>query len=500
MRPRNTWAVAGGRMSSGRWSGYFLVIGLLKLSCLIAIGPQWTPDTGGYVAFAEQILHSKDWATHVEFSEDPEKYWGNDTTFRMIGYPLVIAGMMRISAEYWDWLIAILQIVVATSATFLLFDTLVKISGSRLLSLALATVQTINVNFALDQAILTDSLYLSLLLTITCALVRAALAGRLSPFRLLTIGLGFMACFLLREASIALCCLWASLILVTLMRTGRTARTAVALTIGAYLPMLTLHEGYKAWNKYRSGEPFVTTFPQHGLLQPLVGSKRDRPDLVVGTPLLDRLIVEALSQRKPGFYPEVGTVNVRLRREFGYPPLRISDEVRQSFVATWRTQPMAMAQLSLARVTPESLRVISPLTTRLFLQFHEMDLDKARRSEPVLSRRQALLAQSNWSWSLLYSLQRLFTLASVAILASSIIAIIVLALSGDARRIQLSVEILALAVIPPCFLAIHSLIYVEPRYLCPVVPIVLIIFAWSVKSATELYRSVRGSRLKQTTG
>lgn len=471
-------------MSRSWYDLIFVGLFVGKLTCLAALGPQWTGDTTAYVGFAKQILSDPDWLLHASFSSD--NYLGNLTTIRMVGYPLLLAGSMCLSPDSWDWLIAGFQIIVAVSTTYLLYRVLNEVSGNRVFALVLAMAQAIGVNFALDAAILTDSLCLSLLIVITCLAVRMGHSRRIKPVDLIVIALGFVACFMLREASTILGLLWAPALWAAFRGAGRSTIAAASLVIITFLPMLVAEQGYKAWNRQRTGTAFVTTSMQWTLLYPLVIAKRSHPELTIGSPLIDELLGNAIAERQPGFYHEVGVVNRELTEKLGLTPPQIAEEAKRSFVAAWIAHPLVMAIGALSIVTPGSVTLVSPLSARNFMQSHISNFDAASRSDSLLARRRAFTGAPTWSWLLIYAVQVPLVLLSLAMLGVYAVTTLLLTTNPGLRALPLGDEILALAVLPAGFLGFHSLVYVEPRYLMPAIPVIFVIIAWSFRHRIAL--------------
>src|SRR6185503_3287946 len=62
------------------------VIAVLKFVLLLIYGPIVTPDTGGYVAYAQAMRASSAWLSDAGLSQAPIPL----LTMRMIGYPAVV--------------------------------------------------------------------------------------------------------------------------------------------------------------------------------------------------------------------------------------------------------------------------------------------------------------------------------------------------------------------------------------------------------------------------
>ena len=471
-----------------------------KMAIFATLGPQWGYDTAGYVDFAERILSNTKWIYGTTYLFEPNTYWGefgsDSSSFRMMGYPILMSMTMLISADYWDWIIVAFQITFGTLATCYLFHVLYLISGNRNVAMVLAILQAIGLNFAVDASVLTDSFYLSLLLVLTGLTVQTAITCLTSWRRVAAMALCVLAAFLLREASSTLCLLWAPAIWIAYGRCGqRRVSTLIGLVSITFAPMLLVEQGYKIWNWQRTGMSFVTTSMQGVALYPLVNVKKKHPDLAIGVSPLDDVLTSAVAQHLPSFYPEVRIINRRLLTEYNLTPPQIANLAMQSVVAAWKAHPILMVINTFRTINPGSLVLVSPISAFGFMQsFEHKDDDTPRRSEAVLHRRRAFV-QAAWTWYAFYVAQAPLLLLSAAMLVSYILVAAMLAVNSRLRRLPLGGEMLALSIIPPIFFGAHSAFFIETRYMMPMIPIVFIILAWSYKNRSALGFSSRFDEL-----
>jgi hypothetical protein len=87
---------------------YFLgAVISVKLAVLYLVGPSIWPDSGGYIAFAEAILDQGKAFRPIDWVGGPAAPL---FVFRLAGYPLVLAGSMGLSAEYFAPITVIFQV------------------------------------------------------------------------------------------------------------------------------------------------------------------------------------------------------------------------------------------------------------------------------------------------------------------------------------------------------------------------------------------------------
>jgi hypothetical protein len=304
-----------------------LALGLLtaKLTLLLWLGPLVAPDSGGYVEFAQRMLTDPSWRTTVDFSQ----HFAPETIYRMIGYPMLIVGAQTLFGAKWPYPLVLFQLILAVYATVRFFGVLDRILTSRSLAIALTVIQATAINIAFDQFVLTDSLYLSLMLLATCSIVEIALDGQASWGRLIEISGCFLASFLLREATSTLALCWVPLLVIALSRTMSTSRALLFATL-VLAPMFATKAAYSSWNFARTGERMVTTSYQLVLLQPLVKGYRYDKSIFAGDTPFDSIARRSITTFQ---YEDALILNQLLFAELGWTAPVIAKEAERRF---WR--------------------------------------------------------------------------------------------------------------------------------------------------------------------
>jgi hypothetical protein len=89
----------------------------LKLLLLLAIGPVFSPDTPSYADFADAMLASHHWLSDADLATQVLPV----TTFRILGYPAVIAAAKLLAGRVWPYAVIGLQFTISTGVFFAVF-------------------------------------------------------------------------------------------------------------------------------------------------------------------------------------------------------------------------------------------------------------------------------------------------------------------------------------------------------------------------------------------
>src|ERR1700733_609953 len=131
----------------------FAIVVAVKLGVLLAFGPALQNDTLGYDTYANAILTGA--FRHVDLATDPMPV----TLTRMIGYPAVIAAAKVVAGRDWAWAVVLFQFAVSLWATSMVYRLARAFGLGVWLSLGVAAAQATAMQFVVDQAILSDSLF-----------------------------------------------------------------------------------------------------------------------------------------------------------------------------------------------------------------------------------------------------------------------------------------------------------------------------------------------------
>ncbi|HER27463.1 MAG TPA: hypothetical protein ENI69_10180 [Rhodospirillales bacterium] len=295
-------------------------------------------DSLAYLAYADLILKSfatgdYGWAQVLDLDAGLKDWgayqWERPDTYRMIGYPLVIA-MTRIFAgdNYQIWLLG-LQTVLSFVATVFVYSATLEVTKHKVWATFGALAYALSPAIFLQNAILNDSLYSSLLVIVFCLAVISFYRQDGLIRRSLAIGLILGLSFLFREITIILVAFLPALLAPVWFAPATRARKTIAVVL-MFLPISSAYVGYGLWNQDRSGYFFMTLNSLHYTL--FEKYRRGVPAFSYGEPIdiaalkgLDELraIYSVPKDKIPTFdmteSPRfVGSVFATLHREFGY--------------------------------------------------------------------------------------------------------------------------------------------------------------------------------------
>lgn len=448
---------------SGVWHG--AVVAALALMVqgwwLWQLGPVLPPDSGSFIAAARELAGPGGGFVGPGRLHEAALAW---SFYRAPGYPLLILLHEALWGASWAWGLVGLQLLLAGAATVAFHRALLAITLHRGLALFGSLAQAGSFALVVHPAILSDSLYASLLCLALSLLLRGGMEGGVGLRAAFAVGLLLGLATLLREVGAYLNLLWIPLVLAAL-RPGLRHR-AVGLVVFA-APMLAAPLALLAWNAARTGSPFLTTVGQVVYFQALLPLAA-RGVAVFAT---DPVLAQAASQ---AFAPFTNVEVVALNHHLFQPYALEAPALARLASATWRyawaEHPLRMAGGALARIkahylfTPfiplENFALV-PLWTegspRLLARF-----DRLMRA--ALAGTDAALV----ALFLLAALCRVAGLAlSAAFLATPVVAARAWRQAPGAR--------LALACWPilPATLGLHALVHLEIRYFVPAMPALL---------------------------
>jgi hypothetical protein len=172
----------------------FVCLIALKAGALLAFGPTMTPDGRGYALYADAIVAGT--FTQVDLEGDAIPV----VLTRPIGYPALIAGAKAVAGGAWPWAIVLIQCAASLLATAAVYRLARSFRLGLWPSLAVAAAQASAIQFAMDQAIATDSSYSTMLTIAACLLAGVVLRHRLPHLpTFLAAGALIAGSFLLRD-------------------------------------------------------------------------------------------------------------------------------------------------------------------------------------------------------------------------------------------------------------------------------------------------------------
>jgi hypothetical protein len=318
--------------------GVFAAIAAVKLFLLAAFGPISTPDTSGYIEYAEQILRSSAWLHDAGLSSSAMPI----TAVRMAGFPALIAAAMTVSGPHWPYLVIALQFILSFAAAWALYRLAQELALPWQIAIAAVATFMLSFQLTLDQSLLTDSIDASCLVIATCLVADGAAGHRPLRFGAAAFaGLLLAIAFLFREALQFLVILLLPLLAVGLWSAGRDRWMHSAFACGlVLLPLAATVQLYKSWNEHRTGERFVTTVASFNFPQAVVlAAKRDAAVVAGDTPI-DRAARQQITSAS-GAWDEVVAINEALFND-GFKATDIDRMAHLQYVSAWREHPLAM--------------------------------------------------------------------------------------------------------------------------------------------------------------
>jgi len=454
----------------------------LKGGVLLVFGPIMSPDGTGYAGYADAIIAGT--FTHVDLERDAIPI----TLARPIGYPALIAAAKILAGQSWQWAIVLLQFAASLLATTAVYRLARSFRLGVWPSLGVAAAQATAIQFVIDQAIATDSLYASAL-TIAQCLIAAIVLHRKAAGLIGFVGAGGLiaASFVLRDATEFLAVGFVPLAAAAVGAAGSRLRQGLAFAL-VFIPLILTQRTYVEWNRWRVGVPVVTTVAQFALLTPLANASRYDAAIFSGSSPLDetaRRVFKAFN------VDEVLEVNQFLHRDYGWDSLRIAHEVTAAYLRAWVDHPAAMIRNFMDQISESQLhQAVRPVETvrDLLLWSTGSDRDFAR---------ERAVRAGNWWMIAAVIANRALEAISVAIFAGFI-----LITPFRLVREGWSAEVLASIGLGCAYLAFdgfYAAVRLEVRYLAPVVMGSIVVgaanLAWLVafcRSKMEARPSIEG--------
>ena len=305
-------------------------------------------DAVGYIALANQLLQAQTW-TRVP---DLDSAMMPVSLLRIPGYALLIIAVRGIAGPFWMPAMIGLHLIAATAATFLLYRAVWRISEIWLFAVAGVLWVCISHIGNFDRFILTDSLSISLFTALVAWLAMAAVGDGLArPWQFWTVGLGFAAAFLLREANIVYAFSLAPLALLAVRR--------VRALVPIYAPVVAAFLLVGTWQFYRTGQFLITTGGQSGPVLAIAIADKMSPMLgesVVDKAIRDITAAQSVDDIKRAPMTIVYDVNRLLIERTGARAPELARMLLGRYLQGWLSQPLTMleyvkSQEHIARIT-----------------------------------------------------------------------------------------------------------------------------------------------------
>jgi hypothetical protein len=457
----------------------FALLVALKIGVLAILGPLTQPDSTGYLRYADEILSGA--FRHVDLANDPMPI----TLTRTIGYPAVIAAAKVIAGSGWAWLVALFQFAVSLWATAMVYRLSRAFGLGIWLSLGVAAAQATAMQFVVDQAILSDSLFGSTLTIAACTLGLVAL--RREPRSLLVylgtgllIALSFLIRNVIADMAIGLLPLAVAAAMVERARWRRW--TAVALV---FLPLVATHVAYTEWNRARIGAPVVTSIAQAALINALTEAAVYDPTIFSGSTPIDevgRRILPKMRVERLGFEQETSAL---LHDQYGWDAVRMSHEATLAYLRAWRDHPWPMIRHVFYHISETQLhQAVRPIETVRDVLLWKTGSDQG-------FARERAVRDGNW-WAILGVVVNwtVMTISVFVFLAFLVITPIRLVREGWSAETGVSVGFWFFYLVVG---GLYAAVHLEPRYLTPVVAGSIVVGTVNIVRTIDYFRLKKSS-------
>lgn len=326
---------------------------VIRVLAWIVWGPIYHFDTSDFVDLGKSLLENSRWLIDAEL--DSQLRAG--TNFRMIGYPLLVGVAISLFGQGFDDALVALQSTASVISTILVFR-VARVFGLNVAASAFsALAHTTSFLLIFDHSILVDSLFTNAILIPVLLIALGALRiSRPSYAALLFLGALLTVAFLVRETAIFLlpfiaagAALWAWI-------AQSSWRRCLIAAIAISLPMVTTAVAYSEWNRFRSGEAFLTTGAQWTMWFAPIEVARERGVAKVSD---DPTIVAALERAvvtdpaEPGL--GAGAINAFLFAEKKMRPTEIGRLAYEAFFDAARKEPLSFLKGRMKRFSPRAV-------------------------------------------------------------------------------------------------------------------------------------------------
>jgi len=431
-----------------------LLAALPALAALAVFGIIRTPDSPGYVAYAEQLRAGLPSGAAL-LAEGPSPV----SLFRTPGYPALLAALQWALPAGWTWAAVLLQIAAQAGVAALAHRTALRLGLPRRAALGAALLPAIGFAVVVQIAILTDALYAAL------ATAAALLLARGRPAAAAGAGLLLAAATLLREATPFLAFGYLPLAWLAMSRDAARRALAAALVLaGPWAAVL----GLTAWNDARIGRPVLTTSRQTVMVQAVLPLLKRHLPVYDGEDAFDRI---ARATVGGGEYGAIDELHRRLVSEAHMTAPDIADAATRRYLRAWRRFPLAMLVATIQNFRHEFLALpFQPVDTVGALIVY------AGWPRPVFDRLNLLWAALRHG-SVLAGLEIAFDVTTR--LAGTCIAVLAIATPWVLRRRpdRTARVLLGFWLVCAGYFAVYLPVHIEPRYLVPVVPLACLLAA-----------------------
>jgi hypothetical protein len=323
------------------WAAIALVASI-KISVLVLVDPTLTPDSLGYIAFAEAILdHGRAFAPVA---------WGAEAApafiFRPPGYPLFLVAVKLISANGFATVAVLVQGAVNLATTYLMFRVATRLLRSRAAALVAVLLYAGSTSLLWDNAVLSDSLFASLWNAVIFALL-GHLVGcwRLKLHHFAGLGLLWGYSLWLRDVGLYFTIVPAVLFVSVVLR-ERAHRTVAAAGFGLFLLVSCGFAGaIVLLNLHRTGEAFFSITGMENWWRPGFDMARfGYAQPYTGDDLVSTVARETMPDNDPG---KLSSFYLAFHKRCGCTPTQMQAIAFATFRSAVTRYPLAYARVVL---------------------------------------------------------------------------------------------------------------------------------------------------------
>jgi hypothetical protein len=437
---------------------------LLKAALLLWIGPLTSPDTSGYVAIADAMRSGVYWGA-LDL-HDPATA---ALVARAPGFPVLLALAHAISGPATFWLVAVVQGALGVIAAITLYGFTAALLRHRGAALLVAAAYATGLPLALDQTMLTDGAYASLLVILLCTLGRLAIRRTPVSYGIaLALGLLPAAALMVRESTPQVVVVMLPVIACFVVAVGSRVLPRLGILVSLLLPLVAVYGGISAFNEARTGSAFLSTGLRTALLVPPVQMQaRGAPVFDTDDPVVRVLRAEIGDFRNENIYAAV----TRAEQRLGMTPVAMTGAIRAFFFRSVAAYPGTYAAVVLSELRPRyfALSVAPAASVGTLIASRGGELVSVSQSVPAEGAGRLLT----------FGLYGATALAGGLCWLAMVVGLPVAAVRRTRQGVGLDLALLLmLAACHLGLLLLYALVHIEARYLVAVQFIPPLALAW----------------------
>ena len=466
--------------ASGYWlsrsSATSFLVGLLAavppLIVYAIVGVFETPDSGGYLTYAEMMLSgplpSGEALLGSSYSPIP--------LYRTPGYPAVLAVLQHASTTHWMLLLLGVQVLAQALLAAYAHRVGLALGLNPTLAFIAALMPAAGSVAVFQSAVMTDALFgaifgAAMLLLLHAALVPGGIGKLVIAGLMLGVGVA------VREATLYLLL---GLVPAALMATSKGRRLVGFAAIMA--PPLLASGLIMADHYRRSGHAVLSTSKQVVMVQALM------PLVVRGVPVFEGETLFLTTAREViigSDYHSIHRLNARLFED-GMTAPEIASAASANYAHAWREHPAEMLRAAATRL-PVKMLWITFMPVDTAADVHR----QSGEPRPWFGRPEALWRRAMEGSVFALPILLALWLGRAIGLAVTIgaIALPFLMARSDSRRAAVICAWLATG----AFVAVYLPVHLEQRYLIPIVPMLCLLGGLTFQAAYDAWRSRRAS-------